>query len=393
MGAPLLTQLGLDPFRPRAPWWGPDLQTLRDTLHPMALPPDRGEPVLINLSGPAASGDKSAAASGSSGGSAGAPQLLALLDPPLAATPAGAASSPPPPRGLVVLLHGLGGGSDGLGVRRLGLALQGQGFAVLRLNLRGAGRGRPLAPGTYAAACSPDLGPVLQRARELAGGRPLFGAGLSLGGTILLNACLDGGGPDGGESPPLDGLVCVSSPLDLERCAWQIERPRNGLYQRWLLGRLRLQTLADPFGITAAERQALLGLGLGRGLGRGPGGAIRTIRAFDAAITAPRWGYRSVEHYYAAASPLHRLLAGPGPDMLPPTLLVHAIDDPWVPAAPARQLAQAWGDRALPRVLLSPGGGHNGFHAPGDQPLASWADRVVVRWLEQLAPAAPLRPG
>ena len=380
MGAPLLSQLGLDPFRPRAPWWGPDLQTLRDTLHPLALPPERGEPVLINLPGPAASGDPGAAPSASSGVSAGVPQLLALLDPPLAATPDGAVASPCPPRGLVVLLHGLGGGSEGLGVRRQGLALQRQGFAVLRLNLRGAGRGRPLAPGTYAAACSRDIGPVLRRARELAGGRPLFGAGLSLGGTILLNACLDGGA-----SPPLDGLVCVSSPLDLERCAWQIERPRNGLYQRWLLGRLRVQTLADPFGISAAERQALLG--------DGPGGAIRTIRAFDAAITAPRWGYSSVDHYYAAASPLHRLLAGPGPDLLPPTLLVHASDDPWVPAAPARQLAQAWGDRALPRVLLSPGGGHNGFHAPGDHPQASWADRVVVRWLEQLAPAAPLRPG
>ncbi len=366
VGAPLLSQLGLDPFRPRGPWWGADLQTLRDTLRPPGLPPDRGEAVLIGLAG--------VGAAGGTGSTDAEHQLLALLDQPLPATPDPAARPPSLPRGLVLLLHGLGGGSEGPGVRRLGLALQLQGFAVLRLNLRGAGRGRPLAPGTYAAACSRDLAPVLRRARTLAGGLPLFAAGLSLGGTVLLNACLDAGAP-----PPLDGLVCISSPLDLEGSAWQIERPRNGLYQHWLLGRLRDQTLADPFGITAAEREALLG--------RGPGGVIRTIRAFDAAITAPRWGYSSVEHYYGAASPLPRLLAGPG--LLPPTLLLHASDDPWVPAAPARQLAHAWGDRALSRVLLSPGGGHNGFHAPGDRPQASWADQVAVRWLERLAQAAP----
>ncbi len=361
MGAPLLSQLGLDPFLPRAPWWGPDLQTLRDTLRPPGLPPERCESVLIPLTGP-----------GPAGAAAGGDQLLALLDPPL----------PGPARGLVLLLHGLGGGSEGPGVRRLGLVLQRQGFAVLRLNLRGAGRGRPLAPGTYAAACSRDLRPVLARARRLAAGRPLFGAGLSLGGTVLLNACLDAAAA---AAPPLDGLVCVSSPLDLADCARQIERPRNAVYQRWLLGRLRVQTLADPFGVAAAEREALEG--------RGPAGPIRTIRAFDAAITAPRWGHGSVDRYYGAASPLRRLLAGPG-QALPPTLLLQAGDDPWVPAAPARRLAQAWGDGGPWRVLLSGGGGHNGFHAPGDPPLASWADRVTARWLERLAQGAgPLRPG
>ena len=324
-------QLGLAPFRPRAPWWNGDLQTLRDTLRPVALPPDTGLPLEIAVGG----GDG----------------LLALQD-----RPAGVQE----PLALVVLLHGLGGSSEREGLRRMGWALQQAGFGVLRLNLRGADPGRHLAPGTYAANCNPDLLPVLRHARGLAAGRPLLGMGISLGGTMLLNAVLE---QPGG----LDGLVCISSPLDLAACSQQIERPRNGIYQRWLLKRLVAQTLADPFGIDPGEEQALRA-----------GGGPHTIRAFDAAITAPRWGYSSVEHYYAAASPLQRLLHQTAP--LPPLLLVHAKDDPWVPVAAAQQVAE----RGVLQVLLTDRGGHNGFHAVCDGPEGNWGDRLTARWFRQL---------
>ncbi|KEF41560.1 MAG: alpha/beta hydrolase [Cyanobium sp. CACIAM 14] len=337
---------GLPPFRERSPWIGGDLQTLRDTLRWLRFPPERAEEVTISL--------------------AGDDRLVALLDRPAARRPLG----------LVVVLHGLGGSSDGPGPRRLSLALGAQGFAVLRLNLRGAGRGRRLARGTYCARCTDDLGPALERARQLAAALaresspvasplPLFAAGISLGGTVLLNGCLDG--------LPLDGLVCVSSPLDLSVCADQFERPRNRVYHRWLLDRLREQTLADPAGLTASERLALVG----------PARA-RTIRGFDAAITAPRWGFASVAAYYAAASPLQALLEGRD---LPPTLLLHAEDDPWVPVGPLQKLAAATGGlRGLvPEVVITPRGGHNGFHAPGDGPEGCWADRLVATWLERLS--------
>nr|WP_286192804.1 MULTISPECIES: alpha/beta fold hydrolase [unclassified Synechococcus] len=330
----------MSPFRQRSPWIGGDLQTLRDTLRPLRFPPDRAEPLTIPLA---------------DGG-----QLLGLLDRPSGAAPAA----------LVLVMHGLGGSSDGPGPRRLALALVAEGFAVLRLNLRGAGRGRPLARGTYCACCNEDLRPAVALARQLAAGRPLFGAGISLGGTVLLNGSLAG--------LAFDGLVCVSSPLELHVCAVQFERRRNRVYQRWLMQRLREQTLADPGGLQEAERRALAG----------PGRA-RTIRAFDAAITAPRWGFGSVAAYYDAASPLAPLIAGRS---LPPTLLLHAGDDPWVPASPLRQLAAALSGRAgagaapVPTVVITPHGGHNGFHAPGDG-LACWADRLAVSWLKRLSQA------
>ena len=354
--------LGLPPFRARHPWWGPDLQTLCDSLRPLPLPPDRSAPVICEIG----AGDR----------------LLAQLDRP----------GSPRPLGLVLVVPGLGGCADGAGPRRLALALQRAGFATLRLNLRGAGRGRDLAGGSYAARCDRDLLPALEKAQEIAGTLageiaigapplPLVAVGISLGGTILLNACR--ARRDAG----LTALVCLSSPLDLPSCITAFERPRNAIYQRWLVRRLRQQTLADCRALSEGERRRLLG-----------SDRPRTIRSFDACITAPRWGYASVDHYYAAASPfpvLREWARVPGePPRGPTTLLLHADDDPWVPAGPTLELAQllctrSEGGPSPPdlEVLVTRGGGHCGFHGAGDDPLACWSDRLTAAWLmRQLAP-------
>jgi predicted alpha/beta-fold hydrolase len=340
--------LGLAPFRQRLPWFGADLQTLRDVLRPEALQTDSSSPVLIPLD----AGD----------------QLLARLD-----LPAGGA-----PRALVLLLPGLGSGADALGPRRLALALQRQGFASLRLNPRGAGEGRSLAGGSYAAACNRDLLPVLRRARSLAADLPLAAVGISLGGTMLLNLCRDPALASGAEAG-LDALVTLSSPLDLAGCTERFEQPRNAFYQRWLVRRLRQQVLADARGLSAAERAALSGP-------QRP----RTIRAFDALITAPRWGHASVADYHRAASPLPDLRQRAlGRASGPPTLLLHAADDPWVPAGPARALANLLEPAAAAadlEVLLTRHGGHCGFHAAeaaaaGEGVRCSWAERVAAAWL------------
>lgn len=350
------------------PWWGADLQTLRDGVRPEVFPSDHGVPVSIRVGEP--------------------DRLLARLDRP----------RNQPPRALVLLVHGPGGSSQSQGIRRLGLRLQAHGFAVLRLNLRGAGLGRSLAAGSYAAECNRDLLPVLAHARglaaELAGPRrslPLFGVGISLGGTVLLNAQFRCRFPAGEalEAPSslpdaaLEGLVCLSSPLDLAACSAWMERPRNSAYLRWLLQRLCSEICRDPFGIPDRERHLLSG-------SQRP----RSLRAFDAAITAPRWAHDSLAAYHAAASPLARLVAACGEAVATrscPVLLVHARDDPWVPVEPLlglQRLLDAGRSKRLgwepggfvPDVVLSETGGHNGFHGPG----GCWSDALTVAWLERL---------
>lgn len=360
----LIQQLGLPPFRPRFPWWGGDLQTIRDSVVPHISPKETAHRQEIDLGA--------------------GHRLLALLDP----------APTSPPQGVVLLVHGLSGDSEGPGLKRLGRMLQLHGFSVLRLNLRGAGEGRLLAPGSYSAACTRDLLPVFRYARRLAeelgegmAPLPLHGVGLSLGGTVLLNACLDGSEGTVSEEVfqrPLDRLACISSPLDLASSAARIDAPRNLLYRMWLLRRLINQTLNDPCGTDERERGMLT-----------TGPRRETIQWFDDAITAPRWGFGSAQEYYLKASPLVRIRGS----NLPPTLLVQAIDDPWVPAGPALQLVDA-GDLPLSVVICS-AGGHTGFHGVGLQrrhqsggaaadllPRSGcWTDHLVSLWLR--APTAP----
>ncbi|WP_320674750.1 alpha/beta hydrolase [Prochlorococcus sp. MIT 1341] len=346
-------------FRQKFPWIGGDLQTLRDTFYKEDLPFENGKKIEIDV--PEMPNRKE-----SSG------KLLAILDMP----------SGKKLKALILMIHGLGGSTRRQGLRRMSLTLQKAGFATLRLNLRGAYPGRDLSPGSYAAECNSDIEPVLKVARNLCKEigndylikekpLPLFGAGISLGGTILLNACLKI--KDNSGIQALDGLACTSSPLDLSICSKSIERPRNKFYQNWLLRRLVQQTLADKTGLSIDEKEALENEFKGKITNK-------SIKSFDSIITAPRWGYKSVDNYYRAASPLKDLILN-NPN-IPQTLFLQSEDDPWVPSESAKLLAERnlnINDNNI-RVILSKLGGHNGFHGIN----GCWGDQIVKRWFDYL---------
>ncbi|MBW3042359.1 alpha/beta fold hydrolase [Prochlorococcus marinus] len=352
----LLSDLGISPFKERLPWIGPDLQTLRDTFASDELPDAYSSEIRIKV--PPLKTRK-----------AGGGFLVAYLDKP---------SSVSSINGLVLLLHGLGGSTRRRGLTRMASALVQSNFAVLKLNLRGSDPCRDFVDGTYAAECNSDLIPVLRRAREISyqltedyqssKNIPVFGAGISLGGTILLNACMC-------DESLLDGLVCISSPLDLNECSSSIERPRNFIYQKWLLNRLIRQTLEDPFGVEEREKNALL---INR---KDKERKINDIRSFDNFITAPRWGYKDVGEYYAKASPFFSLIENK--KSLPKTLFIQSKDDPWVPFLAAEKLMEKMkfsNNQMANQFIFTEKGGHNGFHGV----KGCWGDQVVSKWLLSL---------
>ncbi|WP_018937066.1 hydrolase [Thioalkalivibrio sp. ALJ24] len=247
----------------------------------------------------------------------------------------------PPGRGLVLVGHGLGGDETSgyaLGVVAA-LARRGIGSAVLIS--RGAGSHPNRLRRSYHAAAWDDLDHVVETLHRRDPARPMAVCGFSLSGSMLLSWLGERG------DMPLATAVAVSVPFDLAASADALERGFARVYQWHLMRGLRRVTLRK----FAARDDAPLPLAELR--------RMRRLREFDERITAPLHGFRDSADYYARASCRPRLGA-----IRQPTLILHAADDPFVPATsvPAtRELGPGIG------LELQARGGHVGFVA-GDVP-------------------------
>ncbi len=249
---------------------------------------------------------------------------------------------------LVVLIHGLTGCEDSAYVRASARHFLENGFDVFRANLRGAGPSRADCRRMYHAGGSADLALWLSILDgEGLGTAGCFAVGYSLGANILLKYLAEAGG-----DARVDQAVAVSAPLDLAAVSTRLEAKRNRGYHRWLLRRMKADWHAGPLEISP-EQAAVLE-------------AAETIREFDNGVVAPMNGFRDATDYYASCS------SGPLLDRIAvPTLAIHADNDPWIPADAHRALIQGL---PMVNILLSHGGGHVGFHGKGGR----WHDRCAM---------------
>lgn len=320
MNAP---QLLLPSFHERAPWFGGDLQTIRNAV--LRDHADLSRWLGKHLTFPASNGDR----------------LEGTLH------RASVGENP-----LVVLVHGLTGCEDSAYVRASARHLLQKGFDVFRFNLRGAGPSRPHCREMYHAGRCEDLKLALETIVAAGqGSKGLFAMGYSLGGNLLLKYL----GEAGAESL-LTGAISVSAPLDLAAASTRLEASRNRGYHRWLLDRMKSDWRGGPLEISDAQRAAL--------------NTAKTIREFDNGVVAPLNGFVDAADYYAK-NMSGQFLEG----IEVPTLLLHGDSDPWIPAAAYREVG------ALPtnlRVEVARGGGHVGFHGRGGR----WHDQCAVTFFQ-----------
>ncbi|MBM3485485.1 MAG: alpha/beta fold hydrolase [Alphaproteobacteria bacterium] len=320
------------PFRPRAPWWGGDAQTLRNyLLRRVRLPPHARQ--TIELPTTDGSGDI----------------LLARLDIP----DHGLRRRP-----LALLVHGLTGCEDSVYMRASAAALLAEGYRVLRLNLRGAGPSRRCCADHYHLGRSRDIADAFASLPREMVAEGVVGIGFSLGGSIVVKHAAEAG------RGVLRAIVAVSAPIDPHAAARRMMAPRNALYHRWLLARMKAESTAPGARLGPSERAAIA--------------AARSVYAFDDRFVAPRFGYGDAPTYYAENAATRFLGA-----IEVPTLLIHAEDDPWIPAAPYR--AGPWRANPLVRVALASGGGHVGFHDRGAPP--AWHNRAALGFFARVAGA------
>ncbi len=258
------------------------------------------------------------------------------------------------PAAQLILVHGLEGSSSAGYARSLAQAALEAGYAAHRFNMRSCGGTEHLSGRTlYHSGQTADLLPVI---RQLRGRAPIFLAGFSLGGNVVLKLAGELG-TSGGDW--IAGVMAISTPIDLAACVRQLDKPSNVIYARRFLARLKER-------VRAKERLTpglfdLNGLDL-----------VRNIYDFDDRFTAKAFAFGSADNYYATQSSkqfLDRIRV--------PTLVVQAKDDPLIPFAVFDQPAFAANPHL--RLLAVEHGGHLGFISK-TQPRF-WLDQLLVNWM------------
>jgi hypothetical protein len=269
-------------------------------------------------------------------------------------------------RPLLLVLHGLEGSARSHYVQGLLREGPARGWRALALNFRSCSGELNRLPRFYHSGDTGDLDEVVGCLVAREPDARIGAVGISLGGNVLLKWL----GECGASYPKqLIGAVGISVPFDLAACAWQLDRGLQRMvytanFMRTLRRKVRRKAERLP-GFVDVEAAC----------------RARTFASYDRVVTAPLGGFVDEVDYWTRAS------SGPYLERIHcPTLLISALDDPFVPPAALPDPA------SLPkgvRAEFSPRGGHAGF-IEGRWPwrVGSWAECRALEFLDGAARSA-----
>ncbi len=246
----------------------------------------------------------------------------------------------PAGRPRLLLLHGLEGTEQSPYARGILAEAHQRGWGADLLIFRSCGGEMNRARRSYHSGETTDLAFILQR---LLGEFPdvSFGlTGVSLGGNVLLKFL-----GEEGESLPerVRAAAAVSVPFDLERGCRYLSQGFSRVYEKHFLESLKRKARAK------LERYPDL-------VDAGALARADTIYDFDDVFTAPVHGFRDAHDYYSRSSSIHFLER-----IRIPTLLLSAVDDPFLPSAVLEEVRPIAARNPALTVEFVPEGGHVGF--------------------------------
>ena len=240
----------------------------------------------------------------------------------------------------LLLLHGLEGTVRSHYVGGFFREATQRGWAADLLIFRGCGDEPNTAPRFYHSGETTDLAFVINRVRQEYPDAPLLLAGISLGGNVLLKYL-----GESGESAcdAIAGAAAISVPFDLERGARFIGEGFSRIYDRHFLRSLRRKALAKLEQYPRLfDRESLI--------------QARNIYDFDDAVTAPVHGFADAHDYYSRSSSIGFL-----DQIRVPTLLLSAVDDPFLPSDVLDQVRSIAAANPSLHLEFTARGGHVGF--------------------------------
>ena len=241
---------------------------------------------------------------------------------------------------LLVLLHGLEGTIRSHYIQGLLAQARARRWRAAVLIFRSCSDEMNRSRRFYHSGETADLALALDHLSRKFPRSPIVLAGASLGGNVLLKYLGEQGN---GISPQIKGAVAVSVPFDLGRSSRHINRGFARVYQRHFLRSLRRKALAKlgryP-DLVSAERLH----------------AAQTMYDFDDCFTAPVHGFLGAEDYYSRSSSIgwiNRIGVS--------TLLLSAVDDPFLPPQVLDQVRVLANDNPALELEFTQRGGHAGF--------------------------------
>jgi uncharacterized protein len=261
----------------------------------------------------------------------------------------------------LILLHGLEGTAQSHYALGALAEARRRGWGADLLLFRSCGSAPNLTRRFYHSGETGDLEMVVRRAIASRPDAPLLLAGYSLGGNVLLKWL----GEQGNRlSPHIRGAAAISVPFDLARGSRHIQRGFARVYQAHFLRSLKRKTFEKLERFPEIADRARVA-------------AAQTLYDFDELVTGPLHGFAGADDYYARSSALGFLAK-----VRVPTLLLSAVDDPFLPAD---VLDDVWRIAAKNPALVAEfvqRGGHVGFiSGPPWRPFY-WGEWRVAEFLE-----------
>jgi uncharacterized protein len=256
----------------------------------------------------------------------------------------------------IVLVHGLEGSSDSRYMQGLAARAWKAGCNVVRMNMRNCGDSDALTPTLYHSALSGDVGAVIDHYTARFGLQRVALVGYSMGGNLVLKLA-----GEWGSRQPLCAVAAVCPAIDLAAGSDALHAPANRVYEWHFLRRL----------VRRYRRKAALFPSIYSKDGFGP---IRSLREFDDKIVARYCGFRDADDYYYRASAARVINT-----VAVPTLILHALDDPFVRLTPETRAKLV----ANPNIVLveTAHGGHCAFLGADLGDEIHWAEAAVIRYL------------
>lgn len=255
---------------------------------------------------------------------------------------------------LVMILHGLEGSLDSHYTTGLMHSLARAGYRVALMHFRGCNKKPNRLSRSYHSGDTDDLNAVLiaLQNRQL---QPFAIVGFSLGGNVLLKWL-----GEQASQAPIARAAAISVPFLLNEAADRLDKGSSRLYQRHLLKSLK-SSYQRKFSRIESPLQIDLEL-------------INNFWDFDHQVTAPLHGFDSAADYYQRSSSRQYI-----PAIQTPTLILHALDDPFMYPHTVPSAEEIPGAVTLE---LSASGGHVGFVSgwlPGRGQY--WLDQRILNWL------------